>query len=426
MKEVAIVSAVRTAIGSYGGSLKDIPVVDLGATVIRAVLERVRLRPAPGESFNAATPDKLKGRDCGVDEQYSSWDDALPPVQVDEVIMGNVVGAGQGQNVARQACIRAGISKETGAFTVNKVCASGLKAVALGAQAIAAGDAEVIIAGGMENMSQIPYSFPQARWGARMFNAEMVDLMVHDGLWEIFYGYHMGVTAENIAELYGITRAEQDELGCTSHQRALAAIKSGIFAGEIVPVMVPQRKKDPIAFATDERPMDTTLEKMAKLPPAFKKGGSVTAGNASGINDAAAALLLMSRERAAALGLEVKAVIRGYDFGGIDPAYMGLGPIPAVRKLLNKLDLSLADIDYIELNEAFASQALACIRELDLDLDKTNIYGSGISLGHPIGCTGARILVTLLTVLERNNAHRGLASLCIGGGQGAAMVIERP
>jgi acetyl-CoA C-acetyltransferase len=426
MKEVAIVSAVRTAIGSFGGSLKDIPVVDLGATVIRTVLDRVRLRPASGEGFNAATPDKLKGRDCGVDEQYSSWDDSLPPVQVDEVIMGNVIGAGQGQNVARQACIRAGISKEAGAYTVNKVCASGLKAVALGAQAIAAGDAEVIIAGGMENMSYAPYAFPKARWGARMFNGEMVDLMVHDGLWEIFYGYHMGVTAENIAELYGITRVEQDELGCTSHQRALAAIKSGIFAGEIVPVMVPQRKKDPIAFATDERPMDTSLERMAKLPPAFKKGGMVTAGNASGINDAAAALLLMSRERAKALGLEVKAVIRGYDFGGIDPAYMGLGPIPAVRKLMKRLDLTLADIDYIELNEAFASQALACIRELDLDLDKTNIYGSGISLGHPIGCSGARILVTLLTVLEKNNAHRGLASLCIGGGQGAAMVIERP
>ncbi|MBN2233159.1 MAG: acetyl-CoA C-acetyltransferase [Deltaproteobacteria bacterium] len=426
MKEVAIVSAVRTAIGSYGGSLKDIPVVDLGTTVIRGVMERARLRPAAGEGFAVATPDRLKGLACGVDDQYSSWDDTLQPVQVDEVIMGNVVGAGQGQNVARQACIRAGISKESGAYTVNKVCASGLKAVALGAQAIAAGDAEVIIAGGMENMSQIPYAFPKARWGARMFNAELVDLMVHDGLWEIFYGYHMGVTAENIAELYGISRADQDQLGCTSHQRAMAAINSGVFAGEIVPVMVPQRKKDPIAFATDERPMDTTLEKMGKLPTAFKKGGSVTAGNASGINDAAAALLLMSRERAEAMGLEVKAVVRGYDFGGIDPAYMGLGPIPSIRKLMKKLDLSLADIDYFELNEAFASQALACVRELDLDLDRTNIYGSGISLGHPIGCSGARILVTLLTALEKNDARRGLASLCIGGGQGAAMVVERP
>ncbi|MBW1645532.1 MAG: acetyl-CoA C-acetyltransferase [Deltaproteobacteria bacterium] len=426
MKEVVIVSAVRTAIGTYGGGLKDVPVVDLGATVIRAALEKINLRPVVSEKLAQYGPDKLKGRTCEVEEKYANWDDSRQPVQVDEVIMGNVVPTGQGQNTTRQASIRAGLPKETGAFTVNKVCASGMKAVALAAQAIAAGEAEVIVAGGMENMSQIPYAFPKARWGARMFNAEMVDLMVHDGLWEIFYGYHMGLTAENIAELYGISRADQDELSFTSHQRALAAIKNGVFAGEIVPVMVPQRKKDPVPFVTDERPMETSLEKMAKLATVFKKGGTVTAGNASGINDAAAALVLMSREKADSLGLEVKAVIKGYDFGGNDPAYMGLGPIPAIRKLLARLEMNLEEMDFIELNEAFAAQALACVRELNLDLGKTNIYGSGISLGHPIGCTGARILVTLLTALEQHDAKRGLASLCIGGGQGAAMVIERP
>lgn len=425
MKEVVIVSNVRTAIGSFGGSLKDVPVVDLGALVVRESLTRAGCRPVSGEGFLSAAPDKLKGKTAEVEEKYNQWDETLKPVQVDEIIMGNVVPAGQGQNTARQVCIKSGVPKETGAFTVNKVCASGLKAVALGAQSIATGAAEVIIAGGMENMSQIPYGLPKARWGARMNNAEMVDLMVNDGLWEGLYGYHMGITAENIAELYGISREDQDQVAYTSHMRALQAIKDGTFAKEIVPVPVPQRKGDPVLYEVDERPMETSLEKMAKLRPAFKKDGTVTAGNASGINDAAAALLLMSREKAESLGLEIKAVIRDYDFGGIDPAYMGLGPIPATRKLLKKLNLSLNDIDYFELNEAFASQALACIRELDIDQEKTNIYGSGISLGHPIGCSGARILVTLITALEANNAKRGLASLCIGGGLGAAMVIER-
>jgi len=300
-----------------------------------------------------------------------------------------------------------------------------LKAVALAAQSIALGEAEVMIAGGMENMSRIPYAMPAARWGARMGNVDMVDLLVHDGLWEIFYGYHMGLTAENIAELYGISRLEQDELGALSHQRARKAIVDGIFAKEIVPVMIPQRKKDPIAFATDERPMDTSVEKMGKLRPAFKKDGTVTAGNASGINDAAAALMLMTPEKAADMGLKVKAVIKGFQSGGLDPAYMGLGPIPSIKRLLARLDMGLDAIDYFELNEAFASQAIGCVRELKLDMDRTNIYGSGISLGHPIGASGARILVTLLTVLEQNDAERGLASLCIGGGQGAAMVVER-
>ncbi len=427
MKEVVVVSAVRTAIGSFGGSLKDVPVVDLGATVVREVLLKAGCRPVAGRGMTDATPDRLKGKNAEVEDKYNKWDENLKELQVDEVIMGNVVQAGLGQNTARQVCIRAGLSKETGAYTVNKVCASGLKTLALGAQAIATGNAEAIIAGGMENMSQIPYAFPGARWGARMGNADMVDLMVNDGLWEGFYGYHMGMTAENIAELYDISREDQDELSFNSHQRALKAIKDGTFAGEIVPVMVPQRRKDPIPFDIDERPMETSLEKMAALRPAFKRdGGTVTAGNASGINDAAAALLLMSRDKAESMGLKILALIRDYDFGGIDPAFMGLGPIPATRKLLKKMDLQLSDIDYFELNEAFASQALACVRELGIDLEKTNIYGGGISLGHPIGCSGARIVVTLLTALENNNAKRGLASLCIGGGLGAAMVIERP
>jgi len=425
MKEVAIVSGVRTAIGTFGGSLKEVPVVDLGAVAIKEAMVRAGCRPAPGESLKGAAPDKLKDKTSEVEDKYNQWDSGLKEIQVDEVIMGNVVAAGQGQNTARQACIRAGISKEAGAFTVNKVCASGLKAIALGAQTIATENAEVVIAGGMENMSQIPYAFPGGRWGARMNNAEMVDLMVHDGLWEGFYGYHMGITAENIAYLYNISREDQDQLAFESHERALKAIKDGTFAKEIVPIMVPQRRGDPVAFEVDERPMDTNLEKMAKLRPAFQKDGTVTAGNASGINDAAAALMLMPKEKAEALGLEIKAVIKGFDFGGIDPAYMGLGPIPAIRKLLKKTQHEISDVDFFELNEAFASQALACIKELDIDAEKTNIFGSGISLGHPIGCTGARIIVTLLTVLEENDAHLGLAALCIGGGQGAAMLIER-
>ena len=425
MREVAIVSAVRTAIGTYGGSLKDIPVVDLGATVIRNVFEKVGCRPVAGEQVKAAGPEALQGKECEVEARYAVWDESLKAVEVDEVIMGNVVGAAQGQNVTRQAMIRAGLPREAGGYTINKVCASGLKAVSLAAQAIASGEAEVVVAGGMENMSRIPYALPTGRWGARMGNVEMLDIMVHDGLWEIFYGYHMGLTAENIARLYNISRLEQDELGALSHQRARKAIVDGVFADEIVPVMIPRRKQDPVTFVTDERPMDTTVEKMGKLRPAFKKDGTVTAGNASGINDAAAALLLMTPEKARELGLEVKAVIRGFQSGGLDPAYMGLGPVPAVKRLMRRLELNLDAIDYFELNEAFASQAIGCVRELQLDMEKVNIYGSGISLGHPIGCSGARILVTLLTALERNDARLGLASLCIGGGQGAAMVVER-
>ena len=387
--------------------------------------EKAGCRPGAGAEVADAGPKALQGKVCEVENKYAAWDSSLPELQVDEVIMGNVVGAAQGQNVARQAMIRAGLPREAGGYTINKVCASGLKAVALAAQSIALGEAEVVVAGGMENMSRIPYAMPSARWGARMGNVEALDIMVHDGLWEIFYGYHMGLTAENIADLYGISRLEQDELGALSHQRARKAIADGIFADEIVPVMIPQRKKDPLAFVIDERPMDTTVEKMGKLRPAFKKDGTVTAGNASGINDAAAALLLMTPEKAKAMGLPVKAVIKGFQAGGLDPAYMGLGPVPAINRLMKRLGMGLDAIDYFELNEAFASQAIGCVRELGIDMEKTNIYGSGISLGHPIGCSGARVLVTLLTALEKNDAERGLASLCIGGGQGAAMVVER-
>jgi acetyl-CoA C-acetyltransferase len=339
--------------------------------------------------------------------------------------MGNVIGAGQGQNVARQAMIHAAISKETPAFTVSKVCASGMKAVALATQAIRLGEADVILAGGMENMSLAPYGVPAARWGARMNNADLVDLMVMDGLFEIFYGYHMGITAENIAEKYGISREEQDELGALSHQRARTAIADGLFKDEIVPVIIPQRKRDPVVFDTDERPMETSVEKMAKLRPAFKKDGTVTAGNASGINDAAAALLLMADTKAQALGLKPIVKVRACSSGAIDPAYMGLGPIPAVRKILKKENLSIDDFDLIELNEAFASQAIACMRELKCDMEKTNIHGSGISIGHPIGCTGARIILTLMGEMVRENGRLGLASLCIGGGQGMATVLEK-
>jgi len=426
MREVVIVSGTRTAVGSFGASLKDVPVVKLGAIVIREVIKKAGLKPVTKKEILELAPDVLKW--TGMTELEKSnyqWDDPLEEIQVDEVIMGNVLQAGQGQNPARQAMIYGGVPKETNAFTINKVCASGLKAIALGAQSILLGEADIVVAGGMENMSQVPYGFPQGRWGARMFNQEMVDLMVFDGLYEIFYGYHMGLTAENIAEKYGISRKEQDEFGLLSHQRARAAIKNGIFKEEIVPVVIPQKKGEPLTFDTDERPMDTSLEKMAKLPTAFKPGGTVTAGNASGINDAAAAVLLMSKERAKVLKMEPLGTIRSYASGGVDPAYMGLGPIPAVKKALKKAGVSLNDIGLIELNEAFASQSIACIRELQFDMEKTNVNGSGISLGHPIGCTGARLIVTLLHEMKRRKVNLGLVTLCIGGGQGMAMVVER-
>ena len=426
MREVVIISGARTAIGTFGASLKDVPAVKLGSVAIREVLRKACFKPILRKEILELAPDALKGTGLTELEKASyQWDESLEGIQVDEVIMGNVLQAGQGQNPARQAMIYAGVPKETTAFTLNKVCASGLKAIALGAQSIQVGEADVVIAGGMENMSQVPYAFPQGRWGARMFNQEMVDLMVFDGLYEIFYGYHMGFTAENIAEKFGISRKEQDELGLLSHQRARAAIKNGIFKDEIVPVKIPQKKGEPLSFDTDERPMDTSLEKMGKLPTAFKKDGTVTAGNASGINDAAAAVLLMSAEKAKELKLEPLGKIRAFASGGVDPAFMGLGPIPAVKKTLRRAGLSLSDVGLIELNEAFASQAIACVRELRFDMEKTNVNGSGISLGHPVGCTGARLIVTLCHEMKRRKISLGLATLCIGGGQGMAMIIER-
>jgi acetyl-CoA C-acetyltransferase len=426
MREVVIVSGARTAVGNFGGSLKDVPAVKLGAAAIREAVRKAGLKPVTKKEVLDMAPEMFKGMGLiELEKTYHQWDGARAEVHIDEVIMGNVLQAGQGQNPARQAMISAGIPKEANAFTINKVCASGLKAIALAAQSIQLGDADVMVAGGMENMSQVPYAFPLGRWGARMFNQEMVDLMVFDGLWELFYGYHMGLTAENIAEKFGISRKEQDELGLLSHQRARAAIQSGKFKEEIVPVVIPQKKGDPLSFDTDERPMDTSLEKMGKLPTAFKKGGTVTAGNASGINDAAAAVLMMSKEKAKELNLEPLGKIRAFASGGIDPAYMGLGPIPAVKKALKKAGVSLQDIGLIELNEAFASQAIACIRELKFDMEKTNLNGSGISLGHPIGCSGARLIVTLLHEMKRRQVNLGLATLCIGGGQGMAMIIEK-
>ncbi len=422
MSEAVIVSGVRTAIGNYGGSLQDVPAAQLGRIVIQGALKKAGLKPKGDTRY---APESLK--DAGIIElerKYSNWDDSLQEVLVDEVIMGNVVQAGQGQNPARQAAIYAGVPKEVNAFTVNKICASGMKAAALAAQAIKAGDAEVIIAGGIENMSAVPYYVPRMRWGARMFNAEMVDGMVHDGLWEIFYNYHMGVTSENIAEKYGISRKEQDEFALESNNRALAATKDGIFKEEIVPVEV-RVKRETKNFEIDEHPRETSMELLGKLPTVFKADGAVTAGNASAITDAGAALVIMSAEKAKALGLKPMATIRAYATGGVDPAYMGLGVIPATRKVLKKAGLTLKDIDYIELNEAFASQSIGCIRELDIDMSKTNLHGGGISLGHPIGCTGARILVTLSYEMARRNLQLGLATLCIGGGQGMATIIER-
>ena len=424
MKEVVIVSGARTAVGSFLGTAKDIPAAQLGATCIREALKRAGLRPAPRKEMASYKPDKLDSGLIELEEKYRQWDEGHREVEVDEVIMGNVLQAGQGQNPARQATIYAGMPKETPAFTVNKVCASGVKAVALAAQSIMTGDAEVVIAGGMENMSQAPYTLPKLREGARMFNADAVDLMVFDGLWELYYGYHMGVTAENIAATYGIGREEQDKLGLESHTRARKAITEGRFKEEITPITIPQRKGEPIVFDTDERPMDTTLEKMGKLKPVFKKDGSVTAGNASGINDAGAALVLMSREKAEALGLKPLASITSSSAGAIDPAYMGLGVIPATRWALKKSGWSIEDLDCIELNEAFASQALACIEELGLDRSKTNPNGSGISIGHPIGCTGARIVYGLAMEMQRKGLSKGLATLCIGGGMGFAMTLE--
>lgn len=428
MKKVVIVSGCRTAVGSFGGVLKDVPVVDLGARVLGETLRKVGLKPAKSADFAATVPGKLAAQGAlELETQYANWDSSAKDLVIDEVIMGNVLQAGQGQNTARQAMVRAGICKETPAYTINKVCGSGLKAIALGAQAIMTGQSDVILAGGQENMSQVPMAMLKARWGYRMEVSgvgQVHDLMVYDALYEKFYGYHMGVTAENIAKLYAISREDQDKVACMSHERAMAGIKNGIFADEIVPVTIASRKGD-IIVDTDERPMETNMEKLGKLKPVFDKNGSVTAGNASGINDGAAAVLLMSEDKAKELGLKPLAAIESFASGGLDPAYMGLGPVPSVRRALKSCGMGIGDIDVIELNEAFAAQAIGCMLELGIDVEKPNQLGSGISMGHPVGCTGARQMVTILNQLQRNDKSTGLISMCIGGGMGMAMVIRR-
>ena len=393
MEKAVIVSGTRTAIGSFGGTLKDVSAVDLAARVIECAVQRAGIE---------------KG-------------------EVEDVIFGNVLQAGQGMNPARQASVRAGIPTSVPALTVNHVCGSGLRSVVLAAQAIAAGDAEVLVAGGMEAMSQAPFVLKGARWGYRLGHADLVDVMIGDGLsCALSDGIHMGLTAENIVEQYKISREDQDRFAFESQQRAEAAIKAGRFKEEITAYPVPQKKGEPLAFAQDEFPrFGSTYEALAKLRPAFKKDGTVTAGNASGINDGAAALVVMSDSRARAKNLEPLARIRAYAIAAVEPRVMGLGPIPAIRKVLKKAATELDDIELIELNEAFAAQSLAVIRELGLDPEKTNVNGGAIALGHPIGASGARILVTLLYELRRRNLHRGLAALCIGGGQGIAMVVER-
>ena len=427
MKKVVIVSGCRTAVGAFGGVLKDVPVVDLGAAVLRETLQKVGMRPVRGVDFSATVPGKLAAQaELELEKKYAKWQEDAREIAIDEVIMGNVLQAGQGQNPGRQAMIRAGLCKETPAYTINKVCGSGLKAIALAAQSIMTGQADVVLAGGQENMSQVPMALMKGRWGYRMEVTgvgEMHDLMVYDALYEKFYGYHMGVTAENIAKLYNISREDQDRLACLSHARAMAAIEKGYFAEEIVPVKVASRKGE-IIVDRDERPMVTSMEKLAKLRPVFAKDGSVTAGNASGINDGAAAVLLMSEEKARQLDLKPLLTIESFASGGLDPAYMGLGPVPAIKRALTQAKMTIGDIELIELNEAFASQAIGCMQELGIDIEKPNQQGSAISMGHPVGCTGARQMVTTINQMQRNNCATGLISMCIGGGMGMAMVVS--
>lgn len=427
MKEVVVVSGSRTAVGAFGGGLKSVEVIDLGAAVMNETLKKINLKPALSDEMKAISPDALKDQGLIELEKKVAWADSAKEVVIDEVIMGNVLQAGKGQNPTRQAMIKAGLCKETPAFTINKVCGSGLKSIALGASAIMTGNADVILAGGQESMSNAPMALPNARWGHRMELTgigQVYDLMVYDGLYEIFYGYHMGITAENIVEKYNISREEQDKLALLSHQRAMAAIKGGLFKDEIVDIVMKSRKGDTV-FNVDERPMETSLEKLAAMKPAFKKDGSVTAGNASGINDGAAAVLLMSADKAKEMGLEPIVKIKAFASGGLDPAYMGLGPVPAVRKVLKRTGMKIEDIDMIELNEAFAAQAIGCMKELGIPVEKPNELGSGISIGHPIGCTGARQMVSGMYHMKRNNYKTGLISMCIGGGMGMAMIIER-
>lgn len=393
MKDVVIVGAARTAIGSYGGSLKGVSARELGKIVIKEAIKRAGIQPE----------------------------------QVEEVIMGDVLQGGLGQNVARQMTLDAGIPKEVPAMTINKVCGSGLRAVELAAQIIKAGDADIIVAGGAENMSATAYAMPAARWGQRMGNTSMVDMMVNDGLWDAFNGYHMGITAENVAEKWGLTREELDEFALASQQKAEAAIKAGRFKDEIVPVEIPQRKGNPIVFDTDEYvKMGATIEKMAKLKPAFKKDGVVTAANASGINDSGAAVVVMSADKAEELGLKPLVKIVSYASAGVDPSIMGVGPVPASQKALEKADMTIADMDLYEANEAFAAQSLAVGKELGFDTEKLNVNGGAIALGHPIGASGCRILITLIyEMMKREDVKKGLATLCIGGGMGTALIVEK-
>lgn len=391
MREVVIVSAVRTAIGKFGGALKDVPAVELGAIVIKEALSRANIK---GEI-------------------------------VDEVVMGNVVQAGLGQNISRHALVKAGLPVEVPGFTLNMVCGSGLRAVSLAAQMIRSGDADVIVAGGMENMSAAPYILPTSRWGQRMGNGVIVDSMINDALTDSFEGYHMGITAENIAEQWGITREMQDEFSALSQQKAEVAIKAGKFKDEIVPVVIKTKKGD-IVFEEDEFPrFGATKENLGKLKPSFKKDGTVTAGNASGINDGAAALVIMSAEKAEELGLKPMAKILSHGSRGLDPSIMGYGPFHATKKALEAANLTIEDLDLIEANEAFASQSLAVARDLNFDMSKVNVNGGAIALGHPVGCSGARILTSLLYEMQKRDAKTGLATLCIGGGMGTAIIVER-
>ena len=393
MGEIVIASACRTAIGTFGGTLKDVPAAELGAIVVKEAVKSAGIKPE----------------------------------MVDEVIFGNVLQAGLGQNIARQVTLKAGLPIETTAMTINIVCGSGLKSVALAANQILAGESEIVVCGGTENMSAAPYAIPSARWGARMNNSKMIDVMVNDGLWDAFNQYHMGITAENVAEKYGITREMQDEFAVASQSKAEAAIKAGKFKDEIVPVVIHGKKGDTV-FDTDEHPkFGTTLEKVAKLKPAFKRdGGTVTAANASGINDSAAALVVMSKEKADELGIKPLATIVSYATGGVDPSIMGVGPVPAVTKAMARANMTVDDFDLIEANEAFAAQSLAVAQDLKFDMSKVNVNGGAIALGHPIGASGARILGTLLYEMQkREDAHTGLATLCIGGGQGQALIVKK-
>lgn len=392
MKKAVIVSAARTPIGSFGGAFASLSAIDLGVIAAKEAIKRAGIEPS----------------------------------MVEEVYFGNVLGAGLGQNVARQVTLGAGIPVETPALTINMVCGSGLRAVSMAAQFVESGQCDIILCGGTESMTNAPYLLPKSRWGQRMGDGKTIDYMVHDGLFDIFNGYHMGITAENVAEQYGLTREEQDAFANQSQVRAEEAQKSGRFAEEIVPVIIPQRKGDPVVIDTDEYPRHgSTEDKMAKLKPAFKKDGTVTAGNASGINDGGAAFIVMSKEKADELGLKYLCEVAGYGSAGVDPKVMGLGPIPATKKALAKAGWTVDDLDLVEANEAFAAQSLAVVRDLGLKSEITNVNGGAIALGHPIGASGGRILVSLIYEMQKRDAKKGLATLCIGGGMGTALLVER-